>query len=239
MILCRKQIVSISMIGTDGNLSTVGSFKIIQDAVTELTGLLGIDGAALRDKFNALWVFTKTRSKFVDKIGWGGELEITSYISCISNAKIHVNVVAKDVRGGIVFISKTELCVLDIATQRIRKVSTIGVDESMLENQNVSPEIAFTKFAESNLTLVDKVKIKSTNIDFSYHTNNAEYIRLVMDSYSVEEIESRRISEFEIVYANQSFENDVLDIMKSSFADKDLVVIAKNGKPIVKCEIVF
>ena len=239
MIYNKKQLVSISMVGTNGNLSMVGSFQIIQDAITELMGALKIDGGTIRDKYNAIWVFTKTRTKFVKKIGWNKELSITSYISFISNAKIHVNVIIKDVAGGIILFSKTEMCPLDIESQRIRKTSSVGVEESMLEVVDTPIEIAFTRFTENNLPIVDNVKIKSTNIDFAHHTNNSEYVRLVMDTYSVEELENKSMKEFEIIYANQSFEKDVLDIKKSSFDSKDLVVIEKNGQPVVKCEIIF
>ena len=239
MAFNKNQKVSISMVSTDGNLSTVGSFQIIQDAVTELAGMLKIDGGTLRDKYNALWVFTKTRAKFVKKVGWNKDIAIISYISFISNAKIHINVVIKDDKGEVALFSKTEMCALDIETQRIRKTSTVGVEASMLESIDGAIETEFTKFTEIDLPTVDRVKVKSTNIDFSHHTNNSEYIRLVMDTYSVEKIESKAIKEFEITYANQSFENDILDIKKASFDGIDLVVIEKNEQPVVKCEIVF
>lgn len=239
MAFNKNQKVSISMVSTDGNLSAVGSFQIIQDAVTELAGMLKIDGGTLRDKYNALWVFTKTRAKFVKKIGWNKDIAITSYISFISNAKIHINVVIKDDSGEVALFSKTEMCALDIETQRIRKTSTVGVEAAMLESIDGAVDTAFTKFTDIDLPTVDRMKVKSTNIDFSHHTNNSEYIRLVMDTYAVEEIESRVIKEFEITYAGQSFEKDVLEIKKANFDGVDLVVIEKDNKPIVKCEIVF
>ena len=239
MILERKQKVSISIMGTDGNLSVIGSFQIIQDAITALTGILGIDGATIRDKYNALWVFTKTRTKFIKKIAWDTEITITSYISLISNAKIHVDVIIKDSDKNVALFSKTELCVLDITSQRIRKTSSVGVDGSMLANNKPPTDLSFTKFAEEKFQLVDKIQIKSSNIDFSHHTNNSEYIRFVMDTYSVEDTENKLIKEFEIIYSNQSFEKDILDIRKASFIDKDLILIEKNAQPIVKCEIIF
>ena len=45
--------------------------------------------------------------------------------------------------------------------------------------------------------------------------------------------------EMELIYVNQSFENDVLDVQKQSKNGKDLFVLAKGNKPVVKCEIVF
>lgn len=236
--MLKNQIVSASMTDTKANLSVIGTFQVIQDAITELTGKLNIDGATLKEKYNALWVFTKTRAKFIKTISWNEEITIDTFISFISVAKMNVDIEVKNQNGEVVLCSKTEMCALDIDTQRIRKLSTVGVDKSMLSN-NKANEIVFTKFDGNNLPLVDSVKIKYSNIDFSHHTNNLEYIRLIMDTYSVAEVEQRQIKEVEIIYANQSFENDILDIHKASFDNKELIVLEKDEKTIVKCEIVY
>lgn len=236
--MIKKQIVSASMTDTKANLSVIGAFQVIQDAITELTGKLGIDGKTVKEKYNAFWVFTKTRVKFVKAIAWNEEMMVDAFVSLVSVAKMNIDIEAKNQSGEIVFCSKTEICALDIDTQRIRKLSTVGVDETMLSN-NKPTEIVFTKFDGENLPLVDSVKIKYSNIDFSHHTNNLEYVRLVMDAHSVAEVEKRQIKEVEIIYANQSFENDVLDIRKANFENRELVVLEKDSKTVVKCEIVY
>ena len=108
----------------------------------------------------------------------------------------------------------------------------------MLEDKH-PVEIVFAKFFDNDLPVVDNVKIKYTNIDFSHHTNNLEYIRMIMNTYSVAQIENKEIKEIEIIYSNQSFENDILDIKKASFENKDHIILEKNSQIIVKCEIVF
>lgn len=226
------------MSDTQATMSVMGAFNVIQDAITELTGQLNIDGVTLKKKYNALWVFTKTRVKFIKKLAWNDEFVVNSFISYISVAKINVDVEIKDKFGEIAIYSRTELCALDIDAQRIRKTSTVGVDETMLSD-NKTMEIVFTKFEANDLPAVDTVKIKYTNMDFSHHTNNSEYVRFIMNTYSANEIESKPIKEFEIIYANQSFESDVLVIRKANFADKDIVMIDKNEKPVIKCEIIF
>ncbi len=238
MILNKKQMLNSSISGTDCNLSIVGCFQIIQDAITEMMGLNKVDGVTVKEKYNAFWVFTKTRAKFLKKLAWNNEIFITCYISNISLARINVDVEIKNKNGELAVHSRTELCVLDILTQRFKRVSAVGVDETMLEN-NTSDEIEFAKFEDIESPIVEEVKVRSTNIDFSHHTNNTEYIRLIMNTYSVSEMESKQIKEIEILYVNQSFENDILSIRKANFNDKDIILIEKSNKPIVKCEIVY
>lgn len=238
MIYSNKQIVRASIADTKANLSILGTYQIIQDAITELTGQYNIDNLTLKEKYNAFWVFTKTKIKFIKKLQWNEQIVVNSFISFVSTAKINVDVEIIDKNNDIAIYSKTELCALDIGTQRIRKISTVGVDESMLEDKH-PVEIVFTKFVENDLPLIDKVKIKYTNIDFSHHTNNLEYVRIIMNTYSVEQVENKEIKEMEIIYSNQSFENDILDIRKAIFENKDLVILEKNSQPVVKCEITF
>lgn len=238
MILTKKQNVSAIMVGTNANLSLIGSFQIIEDAITELMGLLKTDGITAKEKYKAMWVYSKTRIRFFKNIKWNNEVSIKSFISHISIAKINVDVVVKDNKEDIVLYSRTELCALDIDTQRIRKVATVGIEQSMLEDCETK-DIEFAKFEMVDLPNIEKVRVKSSNIDFLHHTNNIEYIRFILDTYSVSEIERKPIKEFEIIYANQSFENDILDIRKINLNNKHLITIEKDGKVVVKSEIVF
>lgn len=238
MIYTTKQIVKASMVDTKANLSILGTYQVIEDAITELMGQYKVDNITLKDKYNALWVFTKTKIKFIKKLKWNENFVVNSYISLISTVKINLSVEIIDKNNEIAIYSKTELCALDIDTQRIRKISTVGVDDSMLEEKHPI-EIVFNKLDGVNLPLIDKVQIKYTNIDFAHHTNNLEYVRIIMNTYNVAQIENQDIKEMEIIYLNQSFENDILNIRKSNFNDKDIVVLEKDSQPIVKCEISF
>ena len=230
--------LSASMVGSDESLSAIGAYQIVQDTITEFMGELKIDGVTVKRKYNAFWVFVKTRVKFCKKLYWGAKFVVEAYVSAMSAAKMHIDVRVNDENGTTVFCARTELCVLDIATQRIKKIASVGVDESMLMPSD-APEINFGKFDAVELPRVEQVKVRCTNVDHSHHTNNLEYLRFIMNTYSVEELETRTIREIEVVYASQSYENDVLDVLKASCTDKDLIFLEKDGKPVVKCEILM
>lgn len=237
MGLIKNQSVNASITGADGNLSVTGTFQVIQDAITELMGLHKIDNVSVKRDYNAFWVFVKTRVKFLKSLAWNEKYAVHAFVSFLSVVKMNIDVEMKNAAGEVVFHSRTELCALDIATQRIRKLSTVGVDGSILAGGEAA-EIQFTKFDETDLPLIGNVQIQSANIDFSHHTNNSEYVRLIMNTYSVAETETLKIKEMEVIFAGQSYEGDVLDIKKATLADKHLIVLEKNGAPVVKCEIV-
>ena len=238
MKLIKKQKLSASMVGSDESLSVIGAFQIIEDALTEFMGELKIDGITVKQKYNAFWVFVKTRARFFKKLLWGDEYTVTAFLSSMSLAKLYVDIKVCNKNGEIVFCSRVELCVLDIATQKIKKIATVGVDETMLTEQ-ATTDISFCKFDNCELPHIEQIKIRSTNIDHSHHTNNLEYIRFIMNTYSVKELETNPFKEMEVIYASQSYENDVLDVLKAEYADRDLIMLQKDGKPVIKCEIVF
>ncbi len=238
MIYTKKQKVSASMAGADECLSVLGIFRVVEDAITEMMGELKIDGLTAKEKYNAFWVFVKNRVKIFRKLRWNEEFVTYCFISYKSLAKMNVDVAAKTPQGELVFYARVEECALDIATQRIRKLSTVGVDESMLAESPLV-DIQFCKFDYKNLPIVEEVRVRSTNIDMSHHTNNLEYLRFMLNIFSVEQLETKMVKEMEVIYTNQSFENDILDVHKISLPDKDVIVLQKQEKPIVKCEILF
>ena len=238
MKFTKTQKLGASMIGSDACLSTVGAFQIIEDAITEFMGELKIDGLTVLQKYNAFWVFAKTHVKFFKKLLWGEEYTVAAFISSTSLVKMYEDVKVCDKEGNMAFYARVELCVLDKATQRIKKIAAVGVDEAMLSNEEAE-EIIFGKFPICELPLVEQVKVRSTSIDRFHHTNNVEYIRFIMNTYSTHELKTKDIKEIEVIYSGQSYENDVLDVMKAGSSDRDLIMLQAGDKPVIKCEIVF
>ncbi len=236
MIYTRKSIAGGDVIGVDTNLSVVGAFGIVENGVTELMGQLHIDGITAKKHYNAIWVFTKNRMKRIKPVHWGEEYTVKSFIMSFSLAKLVIETAILNANGEIAVYSKTELCALDLDTGRIRKTSTVGIDDTF-EKEPSLMELPFTKFPNADLPQSDSVVVRSTNIDFCHHTNNIEYVRFLMNTYSVEELLKNPVKEIEVCYLNQSFENDTLLICKSSDGNRDLLKIKKEDKTVVDCEI--
>lgn len=236
MIYKKSGLISAGLIGVDTKLSVLGAFRVVEDAVTEMMAKLKLDGITIKKQYNAMWVFTKHRIKRIRPLQWGEDYTVESFITEFSLARLNIETAVKDKPGEIAVYSKTALCALDIGTGRIKKTSEVGLNETVVKEPSLI-NIEFTKFINSDLPQIENVVIRSTNIDFCHHTNNIEYIRLLLNTYSVEEILNSPIKEIEVCYISQSFENDVLQIYESTEDNKDIFLIGKEGKPIIRCEV--
>lgn len=240
MKLIKQQRVGASISDAQSNLSALGVFQIAQDAITEMMGRQHIDGVTVRKEYNAAWVFARNRTKLFRTIPWSGEelFTVTSFISAKTRATICADASIRNSKGELCAYTRIEMCGLDLTTMRIRRVETVGITDDIVV-EPAETDIAFTKFDCSATHQVDSVQVRSTNIDMSQHTNNVEYIRFILNTYSVKELKDRPIREMEIRYVNQSYEKDVLDIYKESAQDKDVFLLKSNDKDIVKCEVIF
>ncbi len=229
----------VSSVNTDpmANLSVTGIFEIVEEAITELMGELKIDGITSKREHNAVWVFAKSRIRILKSIVWNEEYSVVSFISKVSHAAIYIDVGIKNRSDELCAYSRAEVCALDMDTGKLRKVSTVGVDDG-IETETPIADISFSKYNINDLPDIEEVRIRYTCIDYAGHTNNKEYIRFMLNTYSVREMASRPIREMEVVFLNQSYENDILTVRKKCCADKDILVLQKDDKVIVKGEIV-
>jgi len=237
MKLIKHQKISSTITDSMANLSVIGIFQITEEAVTELMGELNIDGITAKREYNAVWVFTKNKVKIVQNIVWNEECTVICFISKITHASLCIDIGIKNKLDELCCYSRVELCALDLQSGRIRKVSTVGVDDGM-KAETPMADISFTRFDAENLPETEQVRVRYANIDYAGHTNNKEYIRFMLNTYSVREMETGPIREMEVVYINQSYENDILTVRKGSFQDKDIIAVQKEDKIIVKSEIV-
>lgn len=236
MIYKKSGFIGAGLIGADTKLSVLGAFRIVEDAVTEMMAALKIDGLTVKRKYNAMWVFARNRIKLTGELQWGEDYTVESFITAFSLVRLNIETAVKNKFGEIAVYSKTELCALDLGTGRIMKTSEVGLNDKFIKERSLT-DIAFTKFSDNELPQAGSVTVRSTNIDFSRHTNNVEYVRLLLNTYSVEEMLNSPIREIEVCYVSQSFENDVLQIYKSTECNRDILLISKEGKPIVRCEV--
>lgn len=238
MKLIKNQKVDASLTDSLANLSVIGIFQIVENTVTELFGELSYDNITMKKKYNAIWVFAKTKIKILENIAWSNDFSAVCFISSMTRATISVDVAIKNKSDKLCVYSRVELCAMDLQTERIRKLSTIDIDDSFTM-EKPETDIAFTRFNTGKLPECGQVQVKYTNIDFSRHTNNIEYIRFMLNTYSVQELETKPIKEMEVLYKNQSFENDLLTICKGSLGEDDIFLVQKDDRVIVRGRIAF
>lgn len=233
MIYQHENTVGTSVVDANAEMSYMGMFEAVEDAIAECLGMHKLDALTVRRVYNAFWVFTKNKIVVSGKLKWGDRYLVQSFVSSLSAVKMTVDTVIKNNDGQTVVYSRCEMCVLDVAEGRIRRISTLGVGKDFVVHEPLM-NVEFDKIDDQDLPQVDSVTVRSTNIDYSRHCNNVEYLRFLFNTYTVEELKSLSVSEIEVCYVAQSFEGDALTVHKSVSPQKDVIAVKKNGSAVIK-----
>ncbi len=79
--------------------------------------------------------------------------------------------------------------------------------------------------------------VRALDIDQSHHTNNVKYCMMILDTFSVKELESMTIKELEICYESESLEGDTLRIYRKEIDNGWQFAIKRDGKTITSAFI--
>lgn len=236
----RNKTMNSALSDSNGALSVIGMFELVEEATTSLMHELGVDNFVLRDKYNCMWVFVRSRVRKFKSLPWSdGDFTVRSFVSSVSRATINIDTEILNGNNELCAYARVESCVLDKTTGRIRRLDTVGISSAETDTVKPPVELAFASFDDRPLEAVDSVRVRYTNIDMSHHTNNKEYVRFILNTYTVEQMETRPIREIEMRYVSQSFENNVLNIEKSRDGNRDIFAVTCDGNTVAKCEVVF
>ena len=235
MIYTTGKVISASLLNSKSELSIIGAFQLVQDNVTDLMGELKIDGLSTKKNYNAMWVISKNRVQFKKSPFWNDNVTVESFISNKSLVKLTIDTIVRDENGEICVCARTELCALDIATGKIKKIAEVGVGDN-IEKHDSNVEIQFGHFENDLSNKLETCEVRSTNIDYLHHCNNIEYLRFILNVYKEKSLHD--IKEMEMMYANQSFEGEKLDVYKSSNGNVDHVYLKRGDDFVIKSEIV-
>ena len=237
-----RQVIGGGACDPSGRMSLLGALTLVEDVVVDTLDKMEINGFKMRKQFGAVLVFSKNHVKFLQPIRWKEKVTVSCFISAKSVARLNVDVCVKNQHGEIALYARTEVCAVDVESARIRRLDAVGIGEKIrvyaplveMEWQAVDP-------AEQ---LVDTVTVRTANIDYAGHTNNVEYIRLLLNTFTLDEWRGGiATKELQVAYLNQSFLGDKLDIFATNREDKNtsmherIYTIKKAEQDVLRCLI--
>ena len=208
----------------DQNLE-LGVFSAIilqQNMGTEYFGTLKSDNIILKNENNAIWVVSKTKVHFNKYPTWRDVVYGRTYTTKLKPIRVEMETTFTNEKGENLFVTKQESCAIDLNTRKIRKIDTVNYPKDMEieENTLVEPFLKLNEsFSENDF--VYEQKIFSTDIDFSRHTNNASYVKFILNTLSCQFLDKNKVTDFEIHYINESGEGQKLKIYKK---EKDNII---------------
>ncbi|MDE7213077.1 MAG: hypothetical protein K2N42_00685, partial [Anaeroplasmataceae bacterium] len=220
--------IEYGMCDTHALLKIPEILKMVEAGVASFLGIYHKDNLSVKRDYQALWLFTKTQFK-VDRLPVWDEtvvieacrVELPSKISCIVEVFIH----SKDNEEGI--RAWVECLTASIATRKILRLSAIDF------NVPVSKPCPI-EFSKWEIECVEErsLTVSSSYLDYSRHVNNAEYLRILFDGYSLEELENMKVSFMELHYLSEAKERDTLSIRKKIDGKVTYFQIVKD-KPVL------
>lgn len=231
-----RQMVGAGACDPSGKLSVVGALTLIEDAVTATMAQLQIDGITVRKNYGALMVFSKNHVRWLQPIAWQDEITVECFVAAKSAVRMNVDVCVKKA-GVVALYARTEICAVDCETGRIRRLDTVGVGDQV-RVVRAPLELEWVPLSGDG-QLVDTVAVRTSNIDYAGHTNNVEYIRLLLNTLTLDEWRGLAIKELQVAYLNQSFLGDKLSIYaldnQSAAGHERLFTIKQAKQDVLRC----
>jgi acyl-ACP thioesterase len=204
--------------------------------VTELMGVQHIDGVTCMREYNGMWVFVRNRIEMPEPPGWMDEYRITSYISSFSKIRLFIDTVMERPDGAVCLRSRLELCAVDLETGKIRRSGTVGVGDATPAEEPMFG-MSWSKLKPVREELIDEIRVRPTDIDYCYHTNNVAYVRYFVSQFRTDDLVERPVRSVEVQYATQTHEGDRLSVYRCESGAAEAFTIEKDGQTVVSCLI--
>lgn len=213
---------------------TESSFMAFQDVASRHAMFLGIDDFSLLKNDNALWVISKTKVKINKLPLWNDEISIRTWP--MGAEGVRCNRCYQIIKDNEVYINGiTEWVIIDATSRTLRKVETTSYPTDLDWITEKSIDEKFMRFKDdfSDEDFVYKRLIRSSDIDVTHHTNNVTYITMLLDTFTVKELEDMVLKDVEVSYLNESFEAETLSIYRKTKNDGYHFSIKKDDGKVV------
>ena len=191
-----------------------------QDMASRHSIIMGVDDFTLLENDNAMWVVSKTKIKINKLPLWNEEVTVRTWP--MGAEGVRCNRCYQIKKGDEVLINAiSEWVIIDATSRTLRKVETTSYPTDVDWIQEKSIEERFRRFKDdfTEEDLIYKRLVRSGDIDVTHHTNNVTYITMLLDTFSVKELEAKQWEDVEVSYLNESFEGETLSIYRKEKED--------------------
>lgn len=239
LTLQKERYVSSAFIDSSLKMGIAQSVLMVQDNLTECFNKMGCDGIVYREKFNAFWVFTKTRVRFLRRPYWRESITARTFPIDNASFKAHINTEILDAQNKPLLLANQQACVLDLEKHRPLKISSLSypkenfpspVFDEPFENFHVD-------FGEEDFQF--EQIIRSQMIDMSHHMNNIEYIKLALNVFSDDFFQANEVDFLEVHYQGESKEGQVLKVYSKNIDVRFFIFIKEQERLVFEMTIAF
>ena len=244
LIFSQERNISSAFIDSSLKMGIAQTVLMIQDNLTECFNKLDCDGVIYRERYNAFWVFTKSKIHFEKRPGWRQMIDASTFPIDNAGFRTHINTVLRDKDGTVLITANQEACVLDLEKHRPVNLTTLNYPKEGF------PEAAFNEpferfdsdFTEEDFTEEDfkyEQEIRSQHIDMSHHKNNIEYIKLALNVFTDDFLLAHEPDSLEVHYTGESKEGQTLRVYSKTKDSSTQIIIKESDRSVFEMKIQF
>lgn len=235
----QERNISSAFIDSSLKMGIAQSVLMVQDNLTECFNKLGCDGVIYREKYNAFWVFTKSKLHFEKRPVWREKIEASTFPIDNAGFKAHINTILQSKDGETLITANQEACVLDMEKHRPVKLTNLNYPkENFPEAVFTEPFEKFdTDFTEEDFKY--EQVIRAQHIDMSHHMNNIEYIKLAINVFTDDFLLAHEPKNLEVHYTGESKEGQTLRIYSKTRENTTVVAIKESERSVFEMKIEF
>lgn len=210
----EKYITNDVEIDVNEKVSTVDILKLLQRVTFTHSKILGLDHQTMIDRDNAFWVITKMKYVLRNPIDADQKLTLKTWTHAPQAVRFVRDLQIKS-KNKVMVSGRSEWCCLDYKTRTLRRSSSIKYPElDMVETKENNITFTNLKVDVDKKDFVYTRTIMPTDIDVNLHTNNLKYNIMALDALSLEDLQNKKIKEYEIYFVNESRINEKINIFK-------------------------
>lgn len=213
-VYTTRRCVGASMCDASGRLGLANTFALFQDIASEHAEEIGVGFAAMRAR-GSFWLTVRTRVHFYRRPALMQPIEASTWAHAPGATRCDrfYRLIAGE---ALLAEGRTEWCVYDIEKGAVRPMAEAGFDPDFTFCEDTVLGAPYARFRHdfTDADCACTCTVRPSDVDLGRHMNNVAYLRLLTDSFSLEELEKLDVEEMEILFCMPSFEGQALDVLR-------------------------
>jgi medium-chain acyl-[acyl-carrier-protein] hydrolase len=208
--------------GPNGNLNLYALFDYMQDIASDHAVKLGFGKDDLM-KDNRFWVLSRMYTVISEWPSWEDSLIVKTWPNGTDKLFALRNYEVNFPDGRHIASATSSWLILDRTTKKVQRPDSILTHYNPHLYNDISPIRYATKLEAASMegSTSDRFKIKVSDLDVNFHTNNVKYLKWVCDSYDLDFVMKNVPQSAEINYLAESLYDEEILIKASREKDND------------------
>ncbi len=210
----KEEVLLTSKLDFRGKLSVAGLFDLFMDLAAEHAEYIDV-GYENMLAHRAFWLAVRTRVRIYRVPGLQDRVRVKTWPGKPGAVKCD-RFYTLTMGGEVLAEGRTEWVAQDIDTGRVLKNEAYGYPVEMAPLPDRVCDGPFTRFKEKaeEKNLLTAYTVGTRDLDTGRHMNNVAYVRMLMGTFTVAELEELDVAEAEIAYSAACREGETLSVYR-------------------------